>query len=151
MSCKLQYQVQVTSTSRPRAEAIYMEHSLRGLKDCVRVGIDIGEVEVSTREGQSKKVVTGRILDLKVWSSELSMITALTLKNLIILWLDTWLGSTPRSAGSDSTRTEVQEQRAGNNGVLKCRKVETLAFVKKYRRSGAGWCQRLGGAKLKWS
>ncbi|KAJ7849890.1 hypothetical protein B0H13DRAFT_1905995 [Mycena leptocephala] len=143
MSCKLQYQVQVTSTSRPRAEAIYMEHSLRGLKDCVRVGIDIGEVEVSTREGQSKKVVTGQILELKVWSSELSMITALTLKNLIILWLD-------RSVGSGSTRTEVQEERAGNNGVLKCRKVETLAFVK-YRRSGAGWCQRLGGANLKLS
>ncbi|KAJ7909449.1 hypothetical protein B0H13DRAFT_1877733 [Mycena leptocephala] len=140
MSCKLQYQVQVTSTSRPRAEAIYMEHSLRGLKDCVRVGIDIGEVEVSTREGQSKKVVTGRILES----------TALTLKNLIILWLDTWLRSTPGSVGSGSTRTEVQEERAGNNGVLKCRKVETLAFVK-YRRSGAGWCQRLGGAKLKWS
>jgi lipopolysaccharide biosynthesis regulator YciM len=58
------YAAQVTSTSRPRAEAIYMEHSLRGLKDCVRVGIDIGEVEVSTREGQSMKVVTGRILDL---------------------------------------------------------------------------------------
>jgi hypothetical protein len=41
-----------------------MEHGLGGLKDCVRVGIDIREVEVSTRAGQSKKVVTGQILEL---------------------------------------------------------------------------------------
>ncbi|KAJ7916913.1 hypothetical protein B0H13DRAFT_1870761 [Mycena leptocephala] len=98
MSCKLQFQAQATSNLRPLAEAIQMEHSLRGSKDRARVGIDIREVEISTREGQSKKVVTRRISELvefvllskvpeKVWSPESSMVTALTLQNLIIPWL----------------------------------------------------------------